>query len=236
MIKLFNEKEFEDARGIDKLPLKCEHCGKIFYEYKKMIKFIENNPEKYKNAGRFCSRSCADYFMHKQKSQFCLETICSNCGKAFKIKQSEAKKSKTGNHFCSKSCAVTYNNTHKTHGTRRSKLEIYLENKLSELYPNLEIKYNSKEEINSELDIYIPKYKLAFELNGIFHYEPIFGGQKLEQTQNNDKNKFQLCQENKISLCVIDTSSLKYFKEQNAEKYLNIVTNIINENINSVSD
>jgi hypothetical protein len=87
------------------------------------------------------------------------------------------------------------------------------------LYPNLEIKYNSKEEIHSELDIYIPKYKLAFELNGIFHYEPIFGGQKLEQTQNNDKNKFQLCQENKISLCVIDTSSLKYFKEQNAEKY-----------------
>ena len=96
-------------------------------------------------------------------------------------------------------------------------------------YDNSIVYVKSKEEINSELDIFIPKYKLAFELNGIFHYEPIFGSRKLEQTQNNDKNKFQLCQENKISLCVIDTSSLKYFKEQNAEKYLDIIKNIINE-------
>lgn len=229
MIKLFTEKEFEDARGVDKLPLKCEYCGKTFYEYKKMIKFIENHPEKYKNSGRFCSHSCVDYFAHKQKNQSSFNVVCSNCGKVFNIAPKEAKKSKSGNHFCCKSCAVIYNNSHKKYGTRRSKLESYLENKLSELYPNLEIKYNTKEEINSELDIYIPKYKLAFELNGIFHYEPIFGEQKLKQTQNNDKNKFQLCQENKISLCVIDTSSLKYFKEQNAEKYLNIIKDIINE-------
>lgn len=222
MIKLFTEKEFEDARGIDKLPLKCEHCGKTFYAQKKMITFIEKH--KLNGRGSFCSKSCC--YKNQEKH---IECTCSNCSKIIKMKYSEYIKSKSGNHFCSKSCAVSYNNKHKTYGTRRSKLESYLEKKLSKLYPNLEIKYNSKEEINSELDIFIPKYRLAFELNGIFHYEPIFGNHKLEQTQNNDKNKFQLCQENKISLCVIDTSSLKYFKEQNAEKYLDIIKNIINE-------
>ena len=231
MIKLFTEKEFEDAKATDKLPLQCEHCGKTFYEYKKMIKFIENHPEKYKNSGRFCSHVCASTFIHKQKNQISFETTCSNCGKKFIIITAFAKRSKSGNHFCCKSCAVTYNNKHKKYGTRRSKLEIYLENKLSELYPNLKILYNNKEAINSELDIYIPNLKLAFELNGIFHYEPIFGEQKLERVQKNDKNKFQLCQENNISLCVIDTSSLKYFKEQNAEKYLNIIKDIINESL-----
>lgn len=227
MIKLFTEKEFEDARGIDKLPLKCEYCGKTFYVQKKMIKHVITHNKH--NMLKFCSRKCADYDMHKIKNHISYETKCANCGKSFTITSGCASKSKTGNHFCSKSCAVSYNNKHKTYGTRRSKLESYLENQLSKLYPDLEIKYNSKEEINSELDIFIPKYKLAFELNGIFHYEPIFGSRKLEQTQNNDKNKFQLCQENKISLCVIDTSSLKYFKEQNAEKYLDIIKNIINE-------
>lgn len=98
------------------------------------------------------------------------------------------------------------------------------------------IKYGCYQKLFFELDIFIPKLKLAFELNGIFHYEPIFGNEKLKMTQKNDKNKFQLCQENNISLCIIDTSALKYFKEQNAEKYLNIVTNVINESINSITN
>jgi len=88
---------------------------------------------------------------------------------------------KTNNHFCSRSCAATYNNTHKNTGTKISKLEIWLQTKLTEQYPNLEIHYNRKDTINSELDIYIPSLKLAFELNGIFHYEPIYAEDKLNQ-------------------------------------------------------
>lgn len=133
------------------------------------------------------------------------------------------------NLFCSKSCAGTYNNKNKTHGTRVSKLEIWLQGKLDELYPNLEIHYNRKDTINSELDIYIPSLKLAFELNGVFHYEPIFGENKLSQIQNNDDRKFQACLELGIELCIIDSSQFKNFKEERAKKYLNIIITIMNK-------
>lgn len=120
-------------------------------------------------------------------------------------------------------------NKHKTTGTRRSKLEIYLEEQLTILYPNLQIDYNKKDAIGSELDIYIPSLNLAFELNGIFHYEPIFGINKLNQTQINDQNKFKSCIENKIDLCIIDTSFQQKFKINTSKKFLDIIANIINQ-------
>jgi len=89
--------------------------------------------------------------------------------------------------------------------------------------------FNDKTTINSELDIYFPDLKLAFELNGIFHYEPIFSQNKLDQIQNNDNRKFQACIEQGIELCIIDSSSLKYFKESNCKKYLDIIVNIISK-------
>lgn len=227
MIKLFTQEEFNKAKGCDLLPLKCTICGKTFYKKKSEIAYAEEN---FPNRYSFCSTSCRGASQGGR-----IECVCANCGEIFYKTHKEFVKSKSGKHFCSKSCSVSYNNKHKTFGTRRSKLEKYLEEKLSELYPNLEIKYNTKEEINSELDIYIPEYRLAFELNGIFHYEPIFGDNKLSQIQENDKNKFQLCQKNNISLCVLDTSSLNYFKEQNAKKYFEIIKNIINEMIEKIN-
>ena len=142
-----------------------------------------------------------------------------------------AKIGETYNYFCNSSCAATYNNTHKTKGNRKSKLEFYLEKELPLLYPNLEFHFNRKDAINSELDVYIPSLNLAFELNGLFHYEPIFGENKLEQIHNNDKRKFQACLERNIELCIIDSSKLKYFKESNAKPYLGIVVDIINKKL-----
>lgn len=150
---------------------------------------------------------------------------CLNCSKQFAKHANQV--SKFPNHFCSCSCAATYNNKHKTHGTRRSKLEKYLEEQLTSLYPTFTILYNQKDAIQSELDIYIPSLNLAIELNGIFHYEPIYGEKKLEQIQNNDNRKFQACLEKKIELCIIDVSGLKYFKPANAEKYLKIVRDLL---------
>tara|TARA_Y100000310_G_scaffold339131_1_gene430862 strand:+ start:964 stop:1656 length:693 start_codon:yes stop_codon:yes gene_type:complete len=151
---------------------------------------------------------------------------CQQCKKQFLKRTSQIKKHK--NHFCSHACAAIYNNTHKKHGTRKSKLEVWLEIQLPDLYPDLEFHFNRKDAINSELDIYIPKLKLAFELNGIFHYEPIYGQKKLGQIQNNDNRKFQACIEKDIELCIIDTSSQKYFKPKTSQKYLDIIDNIIN--------
>lgn len=93
-------------------------------------------------------------------------------------------------------------------------------------YPNEEILFNDKTAINSELDIYFPRLKLAFELNGIFHYEPIYGKEKLRQIQNNDQRKFFLCQQKGISLCVIDASKENYFKVERSKKYLDIIIDI----------
>jgi hypothetical protein len=149
---------------------------------------------------------------------------CKQCGISLPYKSRK-------NTFCSKNCSARYNNTHKKHGTRRSKLEIWIENKLKEKYPELTILFNSKEAIYSELDIYLPKLGLAFELNGIFHYESIYGDKILNQIQKNDNNKFYQCIANKIDLCIIDTTQQKYFKEQSSYTYLNIIIDIINSRL-----
>lgn len=154
---------------------------------------------------------------------------CDNCNKTFEKQINQIKKSK--HHFCCSSCAGTYHNAHKTHGCRRSKIEFWIEKELTKLYPNIPILYNDVKTAELELDIYIPTLFLAFELNGIFHYEPIFGLNKLSKTQCNDQSKFQKCIAKNIELCVIDISSLSYFKEQKAQKYLNIITSIIDSKL-----
>jgi hypothetical protein len=218
MIPLFTKEEFNTAKSNDFLNLKCHYCDNIFQCQKKRIKhYIKEN--KY-NRGNFCTKKCRSLYFNNSTIFTCI-----NCGIEIIKPNSEIKKS--NNHFCSQSCAAIYNNTHKTKGNRRSKLEIYLEGQLKLLYPDLEILFNNKDIINSELDIYIPSLKLAFELNGLFHYEPIFGENKLQQIQNNDNRKFQACLEQGIELCIIDTSQQKYFKEQTSKKYLNVIVNII---------
>jgi hypothetical protein len=154
-----------------------------------------------------------------------VKVSCKQCNSNFLKYKNQIKKTK--NNFCSHSCHATYLNLNKRHGTRRSKLEVWLEEKLPKIYPSLDFHFNLKDTINSELDIYIPKLKLAFELNGIFHYEPIFGKKKLSQTQNNDSRKFQACLEKGIELCIIDVSQLKNFKPDRAKKYLDIICDII---------
>jgi len=112
-------------------------------------------------------------------------------------------------------------------------LEYWLENRLNKKFSQLEIFYNKKDTIDSELDIYIPSLSIAFELNGIFHYEPIYGEKKLNQIKNNDYRKFQACIEKDIELCMIDVSSQKYFKEKSSEKFLDIIIDLIEKKVDS---
>lgn len=214
---LYTNEEFLFAKLKDKLLLVCYQCGTSFLRTKKII-------QQMKRCSNYCSRTCVG------KSQRDKQILtCNQCNTQFIRIPSQIRSVNT---FCSQSCAVTYNNTHKTKGCRVSKLELFLQSELVKKYPTLVFDFNKKDAINSELDIYIPSLKLAFELNGIFHYEPIYGKEKFCQIQNNDNRKFQACLERGIELCIIDTSSVKHFAEKRAMVYFDIITNIIVQRTN----
>lgn len=197
--------------------IKCSNCEKE----------INIRPHKVRDhKTNCCSLKCRDILKKKNRTS---TLPCNNCSKP--VTRDKSAISSSGRRFCNTSCAATYNNIHKTKGNRRSKLEVWIELELTKIYPNLEILYNNKLAISSELDIYIPSIKLGIELNGIFHYEPIYGPEKLDKIKNNDNRKFQACLENKIELCIIDTSSLKYFKPNIAKVFLEIIENIINSSL-----
>jgi len=219
VIPLYTQEEFNSAKSRDLLSLQCKHCGKTFYKCKNVIQATIAG---HHSTSDFCSNKCHRHF---ECPSFVFP--CDHCGKGIRRTVRAIEKSKAKHHFCSKSCSCTYQNLHKTKGTRVSKLEKWLSIKLPLLYPNLEFHFNRKDAINSELDIYIPSLKLAFELNGIFHYEPIFGDKTLERSQNNDKRKYQACLEKGIELCIIDVSKHSYFKEQTCLPFLEIIQGII---------
>jgi hypothetical protein len=196
--------------------LGCHNCSNLYDVNSDQWKAYRYNFKK-KGVRHFCSEQCREEVRGYSKP-----VTCKQCNTSFNKEKSRIEKSK--NNFCSSSCNATYNNTHKTKGTRRSKLEVYLEKRLTEIYPDLEILYSDKTTIKSELDFYIPSLNLAFELNGIFHYEPIYGKDKLEKIQNNDHRKFQACLEQGIELCIIDSSG---------QKYLNIITNLVDSKLES---
>jgi len=223
MKQLFTKNEFENAKAKDLLKLECKGCKNTFSITKSTIQAIlSGNPTK---TGDYCSNKCRLNAQIKQ-----LHFNCEQCGDDLMKTPAEVKKTK--HNFCSRSCAAKYRNAHKTKGTRCSKLEKWLAEQLVLIFPKLDFSFNRKDTINSELDIYIPSIKLAFELNGIFHYEPIYGPDKLLSIKTNDTRKIQACLEKGIELCILDVSSIGYFKPVKCKKFLDIITNIINLKVN----
>ena len=149
MIPLYTQQELKNAKWFDKLPCQCYQCDNTFLREKKEILYAIRNGIK----GKYCSNKCKDSVKKTKQT-----VICKTCNISFEKNPNQIKKTK--NNFCSKSCAGTYNSTHKTHGNRRSKFEKYVEEQLLLLYPNLEIHFNKKDTINSEIDVYIPSLKL----------------------------------------------------------------------------
>jgi len=77
-----------------------------------------------------------------------------------------------------------------------------------ENYPKLKIIRHYRPEFLNylELDVYVPKLNIAFEYQGIQHFEPIdyWGGEKsLEEVQKRDKIKKELCAKNNIKLIYV---------------------------------
>ena len=154
---------------------------------------------------------------------------CKNCDVAFLKEARFAKEDR--NYFCGSSCSVSYNNKRREVGKKRSKLEMWIEPRLKEDFPNLDIHFNRKDAINSELDIYIPSLKLAIEINGRFHYEPVFGQALLEATQKNDREKEAACKKRGIEFVVIDASSLKFLTHKKGYRYLRKINEIIKDRL-----
>ena len=223
MKPLYTKEEYNKAKAPDKLPCECYVCTNTFYTQKRqIISYLNGN----RNPPKYCSPECLSNDRTTKTN-----VNCTNCNGEFLKLPKDIKKSKSGNHFCSKSCSASYNNKNKKHGTRRSKLEIYLEEQLTLRHPNLPIDFNKKDTINSELDIYIPSLMMAFEINGIYHYQPIHGYKKLCQIMENDLKKSDECRKNYIMLHTIDVSDQKYFKPSTSQKYLDFISNIINERL-----
>lgn len=212
---------------------KCETCSKQFGDLKRLIAHSVHHRKNYYNPSVERQKNRSKVLQEEYVKN---PLRCTQCNAPMDYKKAIQKRagmtrSKSNRVFCNSSCAATYNNTHKTHGTNRSKLECYLARELVKLYPTIKFHFNKKDAINSELDIYIPFLKLAFELNGIYHYEPIHGSDKLARIQNNDNRKFQACLEKGIEFCTIDSSKLTYFKELNALPYVKIVQDVIDQKL-----
>ena len=81
-----------------------------------------------------------------------------------------------------------------------------------------------------ELDLYVPAFKLAIELNGPLHFFPIFGKVKLQSIQDKDIKKEVEAQFIGCNLITIDISRIKYWRETQAfldDEYKNSIKPLI---------
>jgi len=183
----------------------CNTCGAEGYKYPFELKRSKNY---------FCSLECYHIFSDKR-----VEVICDVCQKLFLKEQCEIKRSKKN--CCSIECSKLLQKYHKDWGSNRSKLEIAIEEYLSEMF-SFEIIYN-KRKIGYELDIHIPHLNQAIEINGPTHYRNIYGIEHLERTQRVDKEKLEECKKRNINLIVINVSEDKSTKVVQAQRIQEVV-------------
>ena len=192
--------------------LTCEYCGIITPKPTWLIK--KRIAKGYVRS--FCNTKCSGAYNKKVYIY-----TCAHCATEFNrfISNKDKRKNKSGNVFCNSSCAAKYNNTHKKHGTNRSKFEVWVQSKLN--FPDAE--YNNRSLLGLELDVYIPSINLAIEINGITHYKPIYGKDKYLKTIERDKRKIELCKEKGIALFVLDVSRMNRFTPESGQPYLDMI-------------
>lgn len=162
----------------------------------------------------YCSNACK-----KENQNIYYNHICKGCNKNYTSKRNDSM-------YCTGSCRSTNlklsTYAHKAGGKSRSKIELYLEEILPKDFPDIIFNFNDKETIGSELDIYMPQLKIGIELNGIIHYEPIYGESTLIRVQNNDKRKMITCANVGVELIVINMGNKGFSKSQREEIYKEI--------------
>lgn len=190
MIPKFNINEFDKLKNSD-IKFECEICGNEFKSTKKYLKrALGITKHQRKPSLKYCSRKCQT--IGKMTGEY---KNCEVCGKSIYRSKREIKKNNNNIFFCSASCKGIHWNKNKDFGTNRSKIENWIEENIKLRY-DFDIIFNDRSILESgyEIDIYIPHLKLGFELNGVFHYEPIFGDDKLKITQQKDILKMNVYQ------------------------------------------
>jgi hypothetical protein len=213
----FCSKECSYKFKIKKIEVFCNCCGS---------NTLKSVSQLVKGKKIFCSRECS----HKYKDKR-VKVACEVCDKLFLKEQCEI--GRTKKNCCSKECALLLTKYHKDWGSRRSKLEVAIEAYLKDNFL-FHIDYN-KNKIGYELDIYVPHLELAIEINGILHYEAIFGIEKLLRTQKIDREKVLECNKRNIKLVVINVSKdrrSKKIQNQRIEEVVKIIGDRIQELIN----
>lgn len=225
------------CNSVEKITCNCGTCGKEIQIYPRVI-------AKSKSGKVFCSKSCAAVYNneHRQKLSKEITCNCAYCGK--ELQRVPSKISNSGRTFCSNICEGFYYKEVKLKSLRthsfhtRSRLEMFLEQELPKIFPDLEIRYNDREVCDGlELDIYIPSLNLAFELNGPVHFQPVFGKTTEEREERfskiiqKDVKKQWICQEKEITLCVIDVSKYNHRSDKKNMEFLWLVEQCIKKNM-----
>ena len=184
----------------------CKQCGIAFQK---------------KRTQQYCSKAC------KKKSTRKYHLICQHCQSPYHAERVDSK-------FCSHKCRSInlqlHLFAHKKSGLSRSKIELFIESKIKQDYRDVVFVFNNKSEIGMELDIYSPQLKLAIELNGVFHYLPVYGDSVLQKIQKRDKQKFDLCAARYIDFHIIDLGNEGYTKHY-ANRIYSLVCSIIEHRI-----
>lgn len=215
--------------------LRCEWCHSEFEksesQYNKNIRNGKKN---------FCSKKCVSDWFHQTKFPKLPELItlnCTFCGNEFQRKYKSYRNNQLYDHkkpFCSRRCNAKFKYKFYTNG--RSKLEEWIEKKLSSMYPSLKINYNDRDTVGIELDIYIPSLELAFELNGIHHYKPIYGIPNFVNSTFRDVIKEHKCKTRHIDLYVLDCREFSHPNEEKDNIFLEEITKRIEEKLKAVSE
>ena len=228
---LISNDELSSLRARETVHLECENCKTTFCKPKNnVLSAIKGHPD---FALKFCSRKC---HYQNQVIRNWVDINCAECGKNVKKQKSKIRNNTFS--FCSKSCSTTFQNKNKTSGgLRRSKAEIHLIELIRKDFENLKISENERSVLpsNLELDIYIASIQLAIEINGILHYFPIYGSEKLESIKSKDAQKILDAGKMNCKLIIVNISHLKYWKETKEflnEEYIQKIKPLIRELIN----